>query len=132
MVPPLTYAIPAGDTPVMAIVPLTGAVVSTGRPKLFPMLRVFEPATPVKLFEAMTVPSVAANWSYQPRLMLVDWAPVARCVQPPPLAGQVPLTAIVPAQTAISFAAVVVRPGQVTFLLLFPWLAAVCWIGVAI
>src|SRR5947207_12001629 len=111
----------------MEMEPLTGAPVSTVRPKLLPMVRAFEPATFVKVFDAIGVPDVATNWSYQPRLMLVDCAPVACRVQPPPLAGHVPLASIVPAHTTISFAAVVVRPGQVTFLLFAVALAAVCW-----
>src|ERR671930_1975415 len=131
MVPPLWYAMPAGETFAIPTVPLSGCVVSTTRPKLFAMLRVFAVATFEKVVAPMTVPLAAANWSYQPRLTLVSCAPVARCVKPPPLAGHVPLTAIAPAQTTISFAAVVVRPGQVTFLLFCVWLAAVCWIGEA-
>src|SRR5712691_4386706 len=105
---------PAGETPAIPIGPLMGTVPSTATAKLFPTLRLFEPETPTNAFEATVVPLTATNWSYHPRLAFVPLAPVARLVQPPPLAGQVPLIAIDPAHKSISLAAEVVRPGHVT------------------
>src|SRR5712691_7258637 len=117
---------PAGETLPSPIGPLMGAVPSTAMAKLLPMLRLFVPETPTNVFEAMTVPLPATNRSYHPRLATIPLAPVARLVQPPPLAGQGPLIAIDPAHKSISLAAEVVRPGHVTSFELAKLLAAVC------